>query len=55
MDDKRNRQREAGLKSAETKGEDELVRAAKMAAWTRKHGKDDHQNPFSRENYNRKS
>jgi hypothetical protein len=51
MDDRRRRNREAGLKSAATKGEVERSRAAHMANWTRKFGKNDKENPFSRENY----
>ena len=42
---------EAGLKAARTKGREERSRAALMANWTRKHGKDDAKNPYSRENY----
>jgi hypothetical protein len=45
-----SKHREAGLKAAETKGPEELHRAAKMAAWTRKFGRDPG-NPYSRENY----
>jgi hypothetical protein len=40
--------REAALKAAETKGPSERSREAKMAAWTRKHGKNDAANPFSK-------
>jgi hypothetical protein len=43
---------EAGFKSSATKGHDEEVRAAQMAAWTRKNGKDDARNPYSRANCN---
>jgi hypothetical protein len=50
MDERKRKQREAGLKAAETKGSDELRRAAKMAAWTRKHGKNDAANPYARAN-----
>jgi hypothetical protein len=50
-DDKKRRDREAGLKSAATKGEEERKRAARMAAWTRKNGKNDKANPHSAENY----
>jgi hypothetical protein len=39
-----------GRKAAETKGPIERKRAARMAAWTRKHGKDDAKNPHSRQN-----
>jgi hypothetical protein len=38
----------AGDKASETKGPAERSRAAKAAAWTKKHGKDDAQNPFAR-------
>lgn len=44
-------EREAAQKAVETKGEDELKRAGLMAAWTRKHGKDDKANPYSKANY----
>jgi hypothetical protein len=47
--------RQAGLKAAETKGPSERSRAAKMAAWTRKHGKNDAENPFSKENASRRT
>ena len=46
-----SKNREAGLKAARTKGPEERTRAALMANWTRKHGKDDARNPYSRENY----
>jgi hypothetical protein len=42
---------DAALKAAETKGPDERRREALMAAWTRKHGKNDKANPYSKENY----
>ena len=42
------RRRNAALKAAETKGPEERKRAALMAAWTRKHGKNDAQNPHSK-------
>lgn len=42
-----------GRKAVETKGKIELVRAAKMAAWTRANGKNDAENPFSKHNYAR--
>jgi hypothetical protein len=51
-DQKRNN-REAGLKAAATKGAEERKRAAHMAAWTRKNGKNDKANPYSAENYYR--
>ncbi len=38
-----------GQKAAETKGPIERKRAARMAAWTKKHGKDDAKNPHSRQ------
>jgi hypothetical protein len=41
----------AGQKAAETKGRIQRVREAKMAAWTRKNGKNDAVNPYSRQNY----
>jgi hypothetical protein len=47
------REREAAQKAVETKGEDELKRVGLMAAWTRKHGKDDQANPYSKRNYQR--
>ena len=50
MDDQQHKHRQAGLKAALTKGPEERRRAAKMAAWTRKHGKDDARNPFSKQN-----
>jgi predicted RNase H-like HicB family nuclease len=46
-----SRNREAGLKAARTKGPQERSREASMANWTRKHGKDDAKNPYSRQNY----
>jgi hypothetical protein len=45
------RRKEAAVKAAETKGEEERRREALMAAWTRKHGKDDTANPYSKQNY----
>jgi hypothetical protein len=45
------RQRLAGYKAAETKGPEERSREAYMAAWTKKHGKDDAANPYSRQNW----
>jgi hypothetical protein len=39
-----------GQKAVETKGPDELKRAGQMAAWTKKYGKNDAENPFSKEN-----
>jgi hypothetical protein len=47
---KKHKQRQAGLKAAETKGAGERSRAAKAAAWTRRYGKNDVANPFSRQN-----
>jgi hypothetical protein len=38
----------AGHKASATKGREELSRAGKMAAWTKKHGKDDARNPYAR-------
>ena len=46
------RRREAARKAVETKGPSERQRAAKMASWTRKHGKHDAMNPFSKANTN---
>lgn len=40
-----------GQRASETKGHIERVRAAKMAAWTRKNGKNDALNPHSKENF----
>ena len=40
-----------GQKAVKTKGRDELVREGKMAAWTRKFGKDDAMNPYAVQNY----
>jgi hypothetical protein len=47
-----SRRREAALQAADRKGPSERSREAKMAAWTRKHGKNDAANPYSRENAN---
>ncbi len=47
-EDVKRRRRNAGLKAAESKGPDERRRAALMAAWTRKHGKNDAANPHSK-------
>ena len=52
MDNRKRIQREADYKSAETKGPDKLSRAEKEAAWTRKHGKDDALDPYSKANVN---
>lgn len=41
----------AAQKAAGTKGPAEHHRAAKMANWTRKHGKNDAENPYSKHNY----
>lgn len=41
----------AGQKAVETKRRMELVRAGKMAAWTKKNGKNDALNPHSKGNY----
>lgn len=46
-----SKNRQAGLQAARTKGPEERSRAASMANWTRKHGKDDSENPYSRQNY----
>jgi hypothetical protein len=37
-------------KAVATKGPSERRRAAKMADWTRQHGKDDATNPYSKQN-----
>ena len=42
------KRQEAARKAIETKGPSERHRAARMAAWTRKHGKNDATNPFSK-------
>ena len=42
---------EAGFKAADTKGPEERHRAAKMAAWSKKNGIGNPDNPFSKENY----
>jgi hypothetical protein len=47
---RKRKQREAAQKAIDTKGPEELSRAGRMAAWTRKHGKDDTQNPHSKQN-----
>ena len=41
----------AGRKAVESKGKIELSRAGKMAAWTKANGKNDAENPFSKQNY----
>jgi hypothetical protein len=41
----------AAHKAAETKGPEERSRTAKMANYTMKHGKNDAQNPHSKENH----
>lgn len=41
--------KEAGRKAVITKGPEELKRAGKMAAWTKKHGKNDAKNPFTKD------
>jgi hypothetical protein len=46
--------RKRGLQAVATKleqAQDELVREGRMAAWTRKHGKNDAKNPWSKQNY----
>jgi hypothetical protein len=47
----KRRRRNAGLKAAETKGAEERKREALMAAWTRKNGKNDEANPYSKKNW----
>jgi hypothetical protein len=50
-----HKNRNAGLKSAATKGQEELDRAGREAAWTKKHcapgTRDPRNNPDSRQNY----
>jgi hypothetical protein len=56
MDDEQRiyqKRRAAGRKAIETKGQKELNRAGQMARWTKQHGKNDKENPYSRENYYR--
>jgi len=43
--------RKAGIEAAKSKGALERRREALMAAWTRKYGKDDLKNPWSKENF----
>lgn len=50
IDHQSQKRREAARKAVLTKGKDERKRAALMAAWTKKSGKNDKQNPFSKEN-----
>ena len=40
-----------GHKAANTKGPIERKREALAAAWTKKNGKDDTKNPYSKQNY----
>jgi hypothetical protein len=47
-EDRKRRRRNAGLKVAETKGPEERKMEALMAAWTRKHDKNDAANPYSK-------
>src|SRR5258707_818951 len=47
----KRKRRAAALKAAETKGPEERSRTAKMAIYTMRHGKNDAQNPYSKENY----
>jgi hypothetical protein len=47
-ENRKRRRRNAGLKTAETKGPEERKREALMAAWTRKYGKNIAANPFSK-------
>ena len=51
----KNKHRNAGLKAAEKKvelyGEAELSRAARMAVWSKRHGKGNPENPYTRENF----
>ncbi len=45
------KRRKAELAASDTKGALERARAAFMAAWTRKYGKNDAKNPYSKRNY----
>jgi hypothetical protein len=45
--------RRAGRKAVDTKGPVERSRISSMANWTMKHGKNDAENPYSKENYYR--
>jgi hypothetical protein len=45
--------RRAGRKAVITKGPVECRRISLMANWTMKHGKNDAENPYSKENYYR--
>jgi hypothetical protein len=47
----KRRRRNAALKAAETKGAEERKREALMAGWTRKNGKNDAANPYSKQNW----
>jgi hypothetical protein len=47
-DEMKRKHRAAGLRSAETKGPDGLSQAAKAAAWSRKHGKNNPANPYKK-------
>src|SRR6476620_10544501 len=51
--ERQRRRHNAGLKASATKGPEEESRAAQMAVWTAANGKDDKQNPHSRQNYYR--
>ncbi len=56
MDDQQRiaqKRREAGRKAVKTKGQKELNRAGQMARWTKQHGKNDQENPYSKANYYR--
>lgn len=44
-------ERRAARRAAATKGPEERHRAALMAHWTIKYGKNDARNPYSRENW----
>jgi hypothetical protein len=45
--------RQAGRKAVNTKGPEERRRISLMANWTKKHGKNDAGNPYSKDNYYR--
>jgi hypothetical protein len=50
---KRELDRRAGRKAVDTKGAEEFSRISSMANWTMKHGKNDAENPYAKENYYR--
>ena len=50
-DVRKKKRADAAKKAAETKGAPERSRESKMANWTRRHGKNDAENPYSKQNY----